>query len=143
MPGKCFYCGKTVFFAEKTVCDSKEMHGPCALKYMKEKKERAKDGPVFRGIQSPSSGDSSPSEYSSPSPSPVPKTQEAQSSQTASSNQGGYDDMYAEARRANEGNSNSYMKSQIEIRKEEAARKKEEQRRKEESDYFEKMKKRA
>jgi len=40
---KCPQCGKRVYFAERQLCDGKEFHGSCALKYMKEKKEQKRD----------------------------------------------------------------------------------------------------
>jgi len=40
---KCPHCGKRVYFAERQLCDGKEFHGSCALKYMKEKKEQKRD----------------------------------------------------------------------------------------------------
>jgi len=35
---KCPQCGKRVYFAERQLCEGREFHGSCALKYMKEKK---------------------------------------------------------------------------------------------------------
>lgn len=40
---KCPQCGKRVYFAERQLCEGKEFHGSCALKYMKEKKEQKRD----------------------------------------------------------------------------------------------------
>jgi len=40
---KCPYCGKRVYFAERQVCEGKEFHGACVLKYMKDKKEQKRD----------------------------------------------------------------------------------------------------
>jgi len=37
---KCPYCGKTVYFAERQICEGKEFHGVCARNYLKDKKEQ-------------------------------------------------------------------------------------------------------
>jgi hypothetical protein len=40
---KCPYCGKRVYFAERQLCEGKEFHGSCALKYIKEKKDQKRE----------------------------------------------------------------------------------------------------
>jgi len=39
MSSKCPHCGKTVYFAERTICEGKECHGTCVRNYLREKKE--------------------------------------------------------------------------------------------------------
>jgi len=69
MSSKCPQCGKRVYFAERQLCDGKELHGACALKYMKEKKEQKRDWlpeTLKQNLGKISSDEPSPQEQSSP-----------------------------------------------------------------------------